>query len=57
MAETASFKNGDTPRLEDRHMDFQITIDDREKIEAGIREKYSKVAINSEGQFKYPSTP
>jgi hypothetical protein len=31
MAEAASFKNGDTPRMKDRYMDFQITIDDREK--------------------------
>jgi arsenite methyltransferase len=55
MAEAASFKNGDTPRMKDRYMDFQITMDDREKIEAGIREKYAKVAISSEGQFKYPT--
>ena len=41
--------------MKDRYMDFQITIDDREKIEAGIREKYAKVAISSEGQFKYPT--
>jgi len=36
-------------------MDSQITIDDLEKIEAGIREKYIKVSKSPEGQFKYPT--
>ena len=36
-------------------MDSQITIDDLKKIEAGIREKYIKVAKSPEGQFKYPT--
>ena len=36
-------------------MDSQITTEDLEKIEAGIREKYVKVAKNPEGQFKYPT--
>ncbi len=36
-------------------MDSQITTEDLEKIEAGIREKYLKVAKNPEGQFKYPT--
>ena len=35
-------------------MDSQITKDDLKKIEAGIREKYNKVAQSPEGQFKYP---
>lgn len=36
-------------------MGSQITKDDIKKIEAGIREKYSKVAKSPEGQFKYPT--
>ena len=36
-------------------MVYQITTEDLEKIEAGIREKYVKVAKNPEGQFKYPT--
>lgn len=36
-------------------MESQITIDDLKKIEAGIREKYKKVAQNPDGQFKYPT--
>jgi arsenite methyltransferase len=36
-------------------MDFQITMDDLKKIEAGIREKYTGVAKNPEGQFIYPT--
>jgi len=34
-------------------VDFQITVDDLKKIEAGIHEKYIKVAKSPEGQFKY----
>ncbi len=33
----------------------QITQDDLKKIEAGIRDKYSKVAENPEGLFAYPT--
>ncbi len=33
----------------------QITTEDIEKIEAGIREKYIKVAKSPEGQFNYPT--
>ncbi len=36
-------------------MEFQITTDDLKKIEAGINEKYAKVAVSPEGQFKYPT--
>jgi arsenite methyltransferase len=36
-------------------MDTKISQADREKIEAGIREKYAQVAKNPEGQFKYPT--
>ncbi len=36
-------------------MESQITMDDLKKIEAGIREKYVKVAHNPDGQFKYPT--
>ncbi len=36
-------------------MESQITIDDLKKIEAGINEKYAKVATSPEGQFQYPT--
>ncbi|MDM8555638.1 methyltransferase domain-containing protein [Desulfococcaceae bacterium HSG7] len=36
-------------------MNNQITKDDLENIEAGIRSKYVKVAKSPEGQFKYPT--
>jgi len=36
-------------------MESQITIDDLKKIEAGINEKYAKVATSPEGEFKYPT--
>lgn len=36
-------------------MGVQITSEELRQIEAGIREKYSKVATNPEGQFKYPT--
>ncbi len=36
-------------------MASQITRDDLKKIEAGIRDKYSKVADNPEGLFAYPT--
>lgn len=35
-------------------METQITQEDLNQIEAGIRNKYSKVADSPEGQFKYP---
>jgi SAM-dependent methyltransferase len=36
-------------------MDTRISQNDREKIEAGIREKYAQVAKNPEGRFRYPT--
>ena len=36
-------------------MDSQISIDDLNKIEAGIRQKYSEVARSPEVQFQYPT--
>jgi arsenite methyltransferase len=36
-------------------MATQITQEDRAKIEAGIRDKYAKVADNPEGLFAYPT--
>jgi len=36
-------------------MDSQIRMDDLNKIEAGIRKKYSEVAKSPEGQFQYPT--
>ena len=36
-------------------MDSQISINDLNKIEAGIRQKYSEVAKSPEGQFQYPT--
>ena len=32
-----------------------MTQEDKTKIEAGVREKYSKVAASPEGLFKYPT--
>jgi SAM-dependent methyltransferase len=36
-------------------MGSQISLDERKKIEIGIREKYNQVAKSPEGQFKYPT--
>ncbi|MCJ7538077.1 MAG: methyltransferase domain-containing protein [Desulfobacterales bacterium] len=36
-------------------METQISQKDKDKIEAGIRSKYIKVAENPEGLFKYPT--
>jgi len=36
-------------------MDSQIRMDGLNKIEAGIRQKYSEVAKSPEGQFQYPT--
>ena len=36
-------------------MSSQLSAQDREQINAGIREKYNKVAITPEGHFKYPT--
>ena len=36
-------------------MENNITRDDLDQIEAGIRRKYSEVAKSPEGQFQYPS--
>jgi SAM-dependent methyltransferase len=36
-------------------MESLISTDDLKKIEAGIREKYNKVAQSPDGQFKYPT--
>ena len=36
-------------------MTIQISQDDLKKIEAGIRDKYIKVADSPEGLFKYPT--
>lgn len=36
-------------------METQISQKDKEKIEAGIRSKYEKVADSPEGLFKYPT--
>ena len=36
-------------------MSSQLSAQDREQINAGIREKYDKVAITPAGHFKYPT--
>ena len=36
-------------------MSSQLSAQDREQINAGIREKYNKVAVTPEGHFKYPT--
>ena len=32
-----------------------LTTEDRQRIEEGIRQKYTKVAISPEGNFQYPT--
>ena len=32
-----------------------LTTEDMEKIEEGIRQKYTKVTISPEGNFQYPT--
>jgi len=36
-------------------MSSQVSAQDREKINAGIREKYNQVAVTPDGHFKYPT--
>ncbi|AFM23006.1 methylase involved in ubiquinone/menaquinone biosynthesis [Desulfomonile tiedjei DSM 6799] len=36
-------------------MKYGFTAEDRKKIEEGVREKYSKVAVNPDGLFSYPT--
>lgn len=36
-------------------MDNQFTADEKERIRQGIQQKYEKVAISPEGNFKYPT--
>jgi len=36
-------------------MEIQITPEDNQRIQEGIREKYCKVAVNPEGLFNYPT--
>lgn len=36
-------------------MTTDFTPEDKERIQAGIREKYGKVAVSHEGQFRYPT--
>lgn len=36
-------------------MSSQVSAQDREQINAGIREKYNKVAVTPKGHFKYPT--
>jgi len=36
-------------------VESMITAEDRQRIEEGIRQKYMKVAISPEGNFKYPT--
>ncbi|MCU0587460.1 MAG: methyltransferase domain-containing protein [Syntrophobacteraceae bacterium] len=36
-------------------MEDSLTLEDRERIRAGIMEKYRKVAVGLEGSFKYPT--
>jgi len=36
-------------------MSSQLSAQDREQINAGIRDKYNKVALTPEGHFKYPT--
>jgi hypothetical protein len=36
-------------------MPSQVSAEDWEQINVGIREKYNKVAVTPEGHFKYPT--
>ena len=36
-------------------MPLRLSAQDKERIHTGIRDKYSKVAVSPEGQFKYPT--
>ena len=42
-------------KLKDGKMEVDLNIQEKQKIEEGLREKYSKVAVSPEGQFRYPT--
>lgn len=39
----------------DAKIEFKLTTEDKKRIEAGIRGKYTKVAVSPEGLFQYPT--
>jgi arsenite methyltransferase len=41
-------------KLMDGEMEVDLNIQEKQKIEEGLREKYRKVAVSPEGQFRYP---
>jgi SAM-dependent methyltransferase len=41
-------------KLMDGKMEVDLNIQEKQKIEEGLREKYRKVAVSPEGQFRYP---
>ncbi len=42
-------------KLKEGKMEVDLNIQEKQKIEEGLREKYSKVAVSPEGQFRYPT--
>ena len=42
-------------KLKDGKIGVDLNIQEKQKIEEGLREKYSKVAVSPEGQFRYPT--
>lgn len=42
-------------KVKDGKMEVDLTIQEKQKIEETLREKYGKVAVSPEGQFKYPT--
>jgi hypothetical protein len=42
-------------KLKDGKMEVDLNIQEKQRIEEGLREKYSKVAVSPEGQFRYPT--
>ncbi len=39
----------------DGKMEIDLNTQEKQKIEKGLREKYGKVAVSPEGQFRYPT--
>jgi hypothetical protein len=42
-------------KLKDAKIEVELNTKEKKKIEEGLREKYRKVAISPEGQFRYPT--
>ncbi len=42
-------------KLKDVNMELKINSEEKQKIDKSIKEKYGKVAVSPEGQFRYPT--